>query len=343
MNYRESYEEDIINIIKVIPNIESIKGKSILITGATGLICSSVADILFVLNKKFEYNIKIVLAGRSLDHISSRFNVYNSQEYEFIYYDATKEWDADLYVDYVIHGASYSDPISYSTIPVEIMLSNIIGLKSLLDYVRKVKSKRLLYVSSSEVYGKKDSAEPYKETDYCYLDILNPRACYPSSKRAAESLCVSYQEEYLVDTVIVRPGHIYGPQITKNDSRAAAQFIRKAFATEDIVLKSAGTQMRSYCYSLDCASAILTVLLNGNKGEAYNISNKHSIASIRELAEELAKVSGTHVVFDVPSDLERKGYNMMDNSSLNASKLEALGWRGLFSLSDGCKHTLSMM
>lgn len=343
MNYQELYKEDLLNVIKVIPNIESLRGKSFLITGATGLICSSVADILFVLNKILNYNIKIFLAGRNLENIHSRFNAYNNQEYEFIYYDATKEWEADFYVDYVIHGASYSDPISYSTIPVEIMLSNIIGLKCLLDYVKEIKAKRLLYVSSSEVYGKKESAEPYKETDYCYLDILNPRACYPSSKRAAESLCVSYLEEYSVDAVIVRPGHIYGPQITKNDSRAAAQFIRKAFASENIIMKSAGTQVRSYCYSLDCASAILTVLLNGNKGEAYNISNKHSIASIRELAEELATVSGTHVVFDVPSDIERKGYNMMDNSSLNASKLEALGWRGLYSLADGCKHTLSLM
>lgn len=119
------------------------------------------------------------------------------------------------------------------------------------------------------------------------MDILNQRASYPSAKRASETLCIAYGIEYGVDTVIVRPGHIYGPSITESDSRASAQFTRNVVAGKDIVMKSAGTQVRSYCYTLDCASAVLTVLLNGQTGNAYNISNKNSICTISDIAQFL--------------------------------------------------------
>ena len=105
-------------------------------------------------------------------------------------------------------------------------------------------------------------------------------------------------------------------------------------------MKSAGNQIRSYCYTLDCASAILSVLINGATCNAYNISNRNSIVSIREMADELAKTGGVQVVFEAPSDIEKKSYNMMNNSSLDSHKLEELGWRGLFDLSEGVKKTL---
>ena len=181
---------------------------------------------------------------------------------------------------------------------------------------------------------------PYSENDFGFLDILNQRSSYPSAKRAAETLCVAYAEEYHLDTVIVRPGHIYGPSITVSDSRAAAEFTRNAARGENIVMKSAGTQLRSYCYSLDCGSAILTALLNGASRNAYNISNRHSVVTISDVAEALAAAAGTKVVFEAPTEQEAKGYTLMTNSSLNAEKLEALGWRAVFSLAEGVERTL---
>ena len=108
-------------------------------------------------------------------------------------------------------------------------------------------------------------------------------------------------------------------------------------------MKSAGTQIRSYCYTLDCASAILTVLLNGASGNAYNISNKHSLVSIRDLAEIFAKCSGTKVIFEHPSDAEKRGYNLMQNSALHSDKLEALGWKACFGLQAGVMRTIKYL
>ena len=341
IKYSESYWEEVRKVVSSIPDIANLFGKSVMITGATGMICSAVAELLFWLNKESNANIRIILAGRNRERMQQRFYCFKEGiDYSFLEYDATKENSGDLSPDYIIHGASPADPTSFIKEPVETMFANLIGLKSLLDIAKMYSKTRILYISSSEVYGTKDESRPYHESDYGYVDILNPRACYPSSKRAAETMCAAYHEEYGVDFVVVRPGHIYGPSITETDSRASAQFTRKAKAGENIVLKSAGTQLRSYTYTIDCASAILTVLLKGECGEAYNISNPHSIVTIRELAECMAKTAGVKVVYEQASDQELKSYNMMDNSSLESAKLENMGWKGRFDIKKGIESTI---
>ena len=342
MKYKKEYWNEIENVALAVPGISSLYHKKILLTGCTGMICSVIVEFLLCLNKCKDAGIKIYLAGRNEKKIQNRFNPYElGKDYFYTCYDASlPNFQFTESIDYIIHGASPADPASYSKIPVETMLSNIFGLKVLLDLTKANNSTRLLYISSSEVYGKKTSKDAYKEEDYGFVDILNPRACYPDSKRAAETLCASYQKEYGTDFVIVRPGHIYGPSIQPSDSRASAQFTRKAAAGQNIIMKSTGSQLRSYCYTLDCASAILTVLLKGKSGEAYNISNPDSIVTIRELAETLAKIAHVGVIFDCPTQDEKLSYNLMDNSSLNAEKLMALGWKAHYNIEQGVKATL---
>ncbi len=347
IKYCEEYDADIARTLPYIPYIDELNKKTILITGATGMICSAVCDILFYLNRKKNAGIKIILAGRSKKNMESRFiNNVEGRDYTFINYDAANAQKLDVKADYMIHGAGNAHPALFGRQPVETMLANIVGLQSVLEAACSGRSKRVLYISSSEVYGNcMDTAwnkMPYTEEDYGYVDLLNPRAAYPSSKRAAETLCAAYIQEYGLDIVIVRPGHIYGQTITDTDSRASAQFTRKAANGENIVMKSAGDQLRSYCYVLDCASAILTVLLGGQTGEAYNISNRNCVVTIRDLAEAFAKTAGVCLTFENPSDAEQKNYNLMSNSSLNAEKLEKLGWRAQFDLEEGARRTVGL-
>lgn len=343
MNYCRKYFEELETAAKSL-DLSEINGKSIVITGGSGLILSSLVDILCWANINLDTNINIYLAARTENEISERFvEYYGNPWLRYVHYDALKSVDFGFRTDFIIHGASNAHPAAYATEPVETLLANIIGIKELLDYAHECRAKRVLYISSSEVYGKKDDARPYLENDYGFVDILNPRACYPSGKRASETLCAAYTQEYGLDTVIVRPGHIYGPTATISDSRATAQFMRDVLAGNDIVMKSSGTQLRSYCYSADCATAILTVMLNGKECEAYNISNRDSVISIRQIAEKIAEVSGRKVIFEKPSDAEQSSYNMMDNSSLDAEKLEALGWKALYNCENGVKQMYEIM
>lgn len=340
MKYIDDYITDLDKIKKTYSGCELLRNKSILITGAGGLICSAIVDFLMCLNKKYNYKINVYVAGRNKAKIEKRFENWKERsEFYFFQYDAIKKIETKIYFDYIIHGASPASPAFYSSQPVETMLANFYGINNLLEYIVNNGDIRLLYISSSEVYGKKNEKKAYHENDYNYIDILNSRSCYPSSKRAAETLCASYREEYGVDYVIVRPGHVYGPTMTENDNRASSQFPRDVKAGKDITMKSAGMQLRSYCYVLDCVSAIILVLLNGVSGEAYNISNKNSVVTIREMAESFAEISGKNIIFQNPSDDEKASYNMMNNSSLTSDKLERLGWIASYDLKTGVKKT----
>ena len=341
MKYTDSYWQDVKRILPHIKNLSDLYGKSVLITGGTGLICSGVVDILHYLNKNENAGIEILLAGRSEERTAKRFyNMEAGTDYRFVEYDATSPEGISASADYIIHGASNANPAAFVAQPVETMEANFTGLNNLLKLAVKNKTQRVLYLSSSEVYGGKDNMDPYSEDDYGFLDILNQRASYPSSKRAAETLCVAYSMEYDLDTVIVRPGHIYGPAVIPSDNRATAQFTRNAVRGEDIVMKSAGSQLRSYCYALDCASAIVAVLLNGERENAYNISNPDSIITISAIAGAIAKAAGKKLTFENPDDNEAKGYNLMSNSSLDSKKLESLGWAAEFSPDEGAKRCI---
>lgn len=346
MRYCKEYFDDVRLVAKTTPDITALFNKTICITGATGMLCSAVVDIIALLNKEENAGIKLILAGRNKEKTAVRFDgLLQDGEYEFVSYDATKVGEHLSVADYYIHGASNADPAKMGMEPVETMLSNIIGLKTVLDSAVDAKGSRVLFISSGEVYGNpmgvEDKSLPaFKEKDYGYVDILNPRACYPMSKRTAETLCASYNQEFGLDFVIARSCHAYGPGITQGDSRATAAFTRNAASGNDIVMKSAGEQVRSYCYTLDSAAALLTILLNGKTCEAYNISNKDSVVSIRNVAEEIAVAAGVNVIFENPDDAEKKTYNLMKGSALDSSKLEALGWTAKFDLKAGVKATL---
>ena len=337
--------EDIDKVLGVLPELDYIAGKSVMITGAAGLICSSIVDVLFRYNDTHDIPIHIYAAGRRMEEMSARFgNQINRDDFTFVVYDASKTNNKlDIHVDYIIHGAGNAFPDLIIKEPVETMLCNFTGIKYLLDYAKEYGVKRVLYISSSEVYGNKEGNEPYHEEEYGYIDLLNSRNSYSIGKRAAETLCASYAAEYRVEVTVVRPGHIYGPTASPHDNRVASSWAYAAARGEDIVMKSAGTQLRSYCYTMDCASAILTVLINGENRNAYNISNKNSIVSIRDLAEAFANYTGIKIVFENPSDAEVSGYNFMSNSSLNAQKLEMLGWKAIFDLKSGVKNTVDYL
>lgn len=340
----ENYYKDVKVSLNSIVNVEKLKNSSILITGSTGLICSSIIDELLVLNELFDYNIRIYACARSQTSINKRFEKYkDNKNLIYIQYDANENLDFNFKVDYVIHGASNASPELYVKEPVETMLSNIFGMKNLLEFSKNNTVKSLVYISSSEVYGIKENGKPYIEDEYGYIDILNVRSSYSSSKRATETMCISYASEYGLDVKIVRPGHIYGPSAKETDRRISSSFLRAALRGEDLIMKSTGEQIRSYCHSLDCASAILTVLLRGESGEAYNISNKNSIITIKEMAEIISKISNVELILQLPDDLEVKQQNPMTNSSLNSDKLEGLGWKGIFTAEEGFKETYSVL
>ena len=317
------YKQDIKNVATLDLPWSKLSGCNILITGATGLIGGCLVEVLMTRSDK-DYH--VYASGRNEERAKARFAEYaNDPAFHFFKYDVMKPLEGDVQFNYIIHAASNASPNFFATKPVEVIKSNIYGVSNLMDYGLKHGLKRLLYVSSGEVYGEGNGCV-FTEDYSGYVNPISPRSCYPSSKRAAETLCVSYGAEYGVETVIARPSHTYGPNFTESDNRVYAQFIRNVLGDQDIVMKSTGSQFRSWCYVVDCASALLHILLKGENGQAYNIADESSNITIKELAEMIAEIGGKKVVIELPSDEEQAGFNVVTRSLFATDKLQALGW-----------------
>ena len=307
----------------------------ILIAGASGLIGSCLTEILLESASVNDLDLHIYAMGRDEQKTRARFAEYNCLPYfHILEQDVTQPLESTSCFDYIIHAASSASPQLYQNKPVEVMKANFIGVSNLLEYGIAHKMKRFLYLSSGEVYGDQQ-AEKLHETLYGNVDILNPRSCYPSSKRAAETLAICYAREYGADIVIARPCHTFGPYFQDSDQRAYAQFIRNAEAGKDLILKSDGSHYRSWCYVVDCATALLTILLKGHSGQAYNIADKNCETSMRILAETIARLGNVSLQVGQPD--ASSGQRVVFDTTL----LEELGWKTEGTLADKLTHTLS--
>ena len=330
----KTYIEDLIATSQDVTDIKSLRGSSILITGCTGTIGSWIADTLLLFNEINAADMKIILAGRRIDRMKAHFEKCPTASPVYAHFDLGKAPEWNFPIDYIIHTAGNAHPAAFNGDPC----GTITG-KYGLDHG----CKRFLYISTGEVYGQGDlSLESFEETYGGYVDPTSPRSSYPNSKRAAETLCASFTAQYGMETVIVRPSHTYGPCVTPTDSRANVQFLKNGFDGSDIVMKSAGTQERSYTYVADCASAALTVLLKGKKGSAYNSAVPEARATIAGFARAVAEVSGTKVVFADPTAADLANRTPIAKQVLSSVKTESLGWKGRYDVRTGVSHTLKI-
>ena len=336
------YQEDLKQIASYIPHSET--PRSVLITGASGLIGSLLVDAFLWNNNNNGGNDTVYALSRTENRLIERFSyAKNDSHLVILAKDITKPLDDDRSFDYIVHAASNADPGTYALYPVETVQTNIIGTTNVLEYAVRHPGTRVLFTSTMEVYGTMPEGTSSTEDMYGLIDFNSIRSGYPESKRVSEILCRSYVEEYEADALVTRLGYIYGPTMTASDNKVVAQFIRKAINKENIVLKSKGEQRRSYCYASDTVSGIVCALFNGEKGQAYNVSNRDSVITIAEMAQVAARIAGTSVEFDLPTEIEIKGSSKSQDAVLNEDKLRELGWAPKYSFEEGVDRTVKIL
>lgn len=323
-----------------------LQDKSILISGATGLVGSCFIDVIMKRNEQ-GMNCKIYALGRNEDKAKKRFGYcFASDLFQFVPYDVSKEFEMENTgtVDYVIHLASNTHPLQYSTDPIGTITTNVFGTYNMLEFAYKHNATRCAFASSNEVYGENRSDVELFSENYCgYIDSNTLRAGYPESKRCSEALCQAFIKQKNMDVVIPRPTRSYGPTMLMSDTKAISQFIKKAVAGEDIVLKSAGTQFYSYTYVTDAVAGIITVLLKGECGEAYNIADIKSDIMLKDLAAIIAGAVGRKVTFELPDAVEAAGYSKATKARLDGSKLQNLGWSAKYDIKTGIERTVRIL
>lgn len=336
------YITDLSRALSGLSGLEALKGASVMITGASGMVGACLTDMLGLADERLHLNLTVYALCRNAERARARFA--HLKGVQVIACDLTKPLEGLPRADYIVHAASNAHPLAFSADPVGTMQSNFLGTMNLLSHLVATGGKRLLFISTGEIYGENpDVTDGFSEDSFGKIDSMNPRSCYPESKRAAETLCAGYVRQFGADAVVARLCYIYGPTIAPDNSRADAQFLRKALDGENIVMKSEGAQLRSYCYVPDAAAALLTILLRGETGRAYNVACRESEHTIREYAETLAKLAGVQVVFDLPPEIERAGYSTVTRAVQNPARLEALGWKAGTALTDGLSHTLQIL
>lgn len=322
-----------------------LSNKTILITGATGMIASVFIDIIMYRNENCNQNIKLIAVSRSEQKAKERFGLYwDSPNFTYLSHDITKSLPELGKIDYILHAASNTHPRAYSTDPIGTITANVQGTYQLLEYASAHACKRFLFFSSVEIYGEnKADVDKFDESYLGYIDCNTTRAGYPESKRLGESMCNAFATQKGQDFVIGRFSRVYGPTMLEEDSKAIAQFIHKAVAGEDIVLKSEGNQLYSYTYVVDAAMAAVYMLLYGKNGEAYNVADASSDILLRDLAGLLAKEAGTKVIFELPDAVEKAGYSTATKAILATSKIEQLGWHAQTSIAEGIAKTVQIL
>ena len=342
----ELYVEDIKNAISSIKEIERLRNKKIFITGSNGLIGSFIIDVIMYLNKVYDYNTYVIANSRKKENIEKRFSSYlNNGHFKYYIGNINEEIKYDDDIDYIINCASNTHPILYANEPIETIITNVIGNYNILNFASKKNVIKTIFLSSVEIYGENtNNIDRFKENEMGYIDCNTLRAGYNESKRVGEALCQAFIEEKKIDVSIVRLPRVYGPTVKDDDTKVMSQFIKKALLKEDIVLKSEGNQYFSYLYVVDAVVGIFDALIKGKKGEVYNLGNINSDIRLKDLAQLIANISNVKVVFDIPSDVERKGFSKATIARLNYDKaFNELDYSPKYSISDGVNKTINIL
>lgn len=322
---------------------QRLAGQTVCITGASGFLPSYMVETLLYLNETRQLGVRVLAMVRNRAGFARRYAHHAGRtDLVCIEQDISQPFTLAERPDYIIHAASQASPKYYATDPVGTLSANTLGTAALLELARASASKGFLYFSSSEVYGAA-SRVPTAEADYGMVDPTNVRACYAESKRMGENMCVSWQHQFGVPAVIVRPFHTYGPRMQLDDGRVYADFVASILRNENIALKSDGLATRAFCYSADAVAGFWKVLLDGTPGQAYNIGNPDGEISMRALGQLLVGLYPEKAL--TLSYVERPpGDNYLASAVARGcpdiAKAAALGWRPATTLADGFRRTI---
>ena len=326
----------------------NFKDKRILVTGATGLVGSMVVRSLIYANEKLNLGLKVIGLIRNQAKADKIYEgCMGKDALSFCLDDLSGDEPISLEgkVDYIVHAAAVTTSKIMVSDPVGTIDVALKGTKNILNLAVEKETKGVVYISSMEIYGQSADPEDTKENDLGYVDLAAVRSCYPEGKRMCECMCTACAAQHGIRISSARLAQTFGAGILPTENRVFAQFARSAMQGKDIVLHTKGQSEGNYCYTRDCITGLLTILLKGTNAEAYNVSNPRTHTTIAEMANLVAEKIADgkiKVVFDIPKD-NSFGYAADTRMILNSDKLQELGWKPEVGLEEAYRRMIMDM
>ena len=293
-------EKDINQIVENIKDVSNqFSGKTVLLTGGRGFLGRYFMSIFNLLNKQvLKEKVKVIVLDNLITSGKEGSEIPSYENIEFINHNVIKNFITDKKIDFIIHAAGIASPYYYRAYPLETLEVAINGTQNMLK-LAVLKSARLIFFSSSEIYGDPDSKNiPTKESYKGNVSCIGPRACYDESKRVGETLCNIYHNLKGVSTNTIRPFNVFGPGMQETDYRVLPNFTSRIKGNIPLQIYGTGNQTRTFCYITDAMEGFIRVILNGVPGEAYNIGNPNPEISVIELIKKIEAILGKRVKYN---------------------------------------------
>lgn len=339
-------KRDIENIVRRLgKNVNNLSGKTVLITGASGLIGGYLVEVIAYLNSenKLVYPCKVIGMQKSEITKDSKLGyLLNHSDVQFVSRSASVPYLPSSKVDYIVHSAGMSAPAFFLEDPLGTIDVNVNGIRWILEYAKQNKIKSVLYMSSGEIYGNPTAENiPTPESYNGNISTLDSRACYTSSKRLAETLCRIYFEKYGVPVKIARPFIVYGPGLAITDRRVMADFMRSGLNGVPIKMMTLGLDTRSYCYVADATVAFFELLLSQKNGEVFNVASDIEEVSIYDIAVLVHKICNIKDEVRVEKQDAKFIKGAPNRVMPDISKLKkAFGYKPEVDIEEGLKRTI---
>ncbi len=324
---------------------QDLSGSTILVSGATGLVGSAVVRCLLKLNDSFNAGARVLALVRD-DEKAARVLGSARTDLSYVRYGKNGVILDNSQIDYVVHAAGISGGSKlHLKNPISVFDVGIDGTKQMLEHAVAHGCRGFCYVSTYEIYGEVDSSEPITEDHVCQLDPLVLRNSYAEVKRVCEAMLSAYEKQYGLKVYSGRLTSTFGTGVKRDDPRFFAEFARCVAESRDIILQSEGTTVRSYLDVDDAATAFLTLLAKGESGQAYNLSNRENVLSVREVAQAFSEASdgSTRLRFDITEDTKKLGFRSVCRTITDDSKLRSLGWSPVYSFEETVNKTIKTM
>ncbi|MFP7345362.1 dTDP-glucose 4,6-dehydratase [Bacillus safensis] len=307
--------------------------KSYLITGGAGFIGLNFVKLLL---QDAEVRLTVFDKLTYASHPEEMDELLKLSHFRFIQGDITLQHELDQAFDEVydaiIHFAAESHVDRSIESAEPFIQTNVLGTYRMLEAVLKGKAKKLIHISTDEVYGDLEPDDPA----FTEQTPLSPNNPYSASKASSDLLVKSYIHTHQLPAMITRCSNNYGPY--QHEEKLIPTIIRKAVNGENIPIYGDGQQIRDWLYVEDHARAVKQVLEMGTAGQVYNIGGGNEKTNLDLTKTILSQLGISHDQIAFIQD--RKGHDR--RYAIDASKLKGeLGWTQETSFEEGIEKTIN--